>query len=71
MSTKWNIIQDENGNLKTEIGERLEVWRIYCKRLMNIENDWDGDVDYVLVEGPWEMSGKEVWEALQRMNKGK
>ena len=35
-------IQDENGILKTEISERLEVWRGYCKRLMNVENDWDG-----------------------------
>ena len=25
-------IQDENGNLKTEISERLEVWRGYCER---------------------------------------
>ena len=32
-------IQDENGNLKTEIGERLEVWRRYCERLINIGND--------------------------------
>ena len=24
-------IQDENVNLKTEIGERLEVWRRYCE----------------------------------------
>ena len=35
-------IQDENGNLKTEIGERLEVWRRYCERLMNIESYLDG-----------------------------
>ena len=54
-------IQDENGNLKTEIGERLEVWRGYCERLMNIENDWNGEVDYVPVKGPWEnVSEKEV-----------
>ena len=29
-------IQDENGNLKTEIGERLEVWRGYCYELLSI-----------------------------------
>ena len=45
-------IQDESGRLKTEIGERMEVWRRYCERLMNIENEWDGEVDYVPVEGP-------------------
>ena len=32
-------IQDENGNLKMEIGERWEVWREYCERLMKLEND--------------------------------
>ena len=54
-------IQDENGNLKTEISERLEVWRGYCERLMNVENDWDGEVDYVPVESLWEkVSEKEV-----------
>ena len=65
-------IQDENGNLKTEIGERLEVWREYRKRLINVENDWEGEEDYVPVEGPWEkVSEKEVLEALKRMKKGK
>ena len=54
----------------TEIGERLEVWRRYCERLMNVEKD--GEVDYVPVEGPWEkVTEKEVWEALKRMKKGK
>ena len=37
-----------------EIAERLEVWRGYCERLMNAENDCDGEVDYVPLEGPWE-----------------
>ena len=46
-------IQDENGNFKTEINERLEVWRGYCERMMNVENDWDREVDYAPVEGPW------------------
>ena len=65
-------IKDENENLKTEISERLEVWRGYCERLMNVENDWDGEVDSVPVEGPWEkVSEKEVWEALKKIKKGK
>ena len=39
---------------------------------MNVENDWDLEVDYVPVEGLWEkVSEKEVWEALKRMKKGK
>ena len=39
---------------------------------MNKDNDWDGEVDYVPVEGLWEkVMEKEVWEALKRMKKGK
>ena len=53
-----------SGNLKMEIDERLEMWRGYHKRLMNVENDWNGEVDYVPVKGPWEkVTEKEVWEA--------
>ena len=63
-------IQDENGNLKTENGKRFEVWRRYCERLMNVENYWDGEVNYVPVEDPWEVTEKEVWEVLKRMKKG-
>ena len=62
-------IQDENGNLKEETGDRLEVWRRYCESLMNVENEWimDEEVDYVPVEGPWEkVMEREVWEALNR-----
>ena len=48
------------------------MWTKYCKRLMNIDNERDRGVDYVLVEGPWEkVTEKEVWEALKRMKKGK
>ena len=65
-------IQDENGNLKTEIGERLAVWRKYYERLMNVENEWDGEMNYVPVEGPLEkVTGKKEWEAFKRMKKGK
>ena len=43
-----------------------------CEKLMNVENDWNGEVDYATVECPWEkVSKKEMWEALKRMKKGK
>ena len=65
-------IRDKNGYLKTEIGERLDGWRRYCERLMNVENDWDGEVDYVHVEGLWEkVMEKEVMKTLKGMKKGK
>ena len=39
---------------------------------MNVENNWDGEVDYVPVEGSWEkVTETEMWKALQRMRKGK
>ena len=52
-------IQDEDGNLKMEIGERLEVWRGYCEWLMNVGNAWDGEVDYVPVEDPCQKGVRE------------
>ena len=39
---------------------------------MNVENDWEGEVDYVPTESLWEkVTEKEMWEALIRMKKGK
>ena len=39
---------------------------------MNVENDWDGEVDYVPVEGPWQKVTEKVEsEALKRIKKGK
>ena len=39
---------------------------------MNVENDLDGEVDYLPVEGPWKkVTEKELWEALKRLKKGK
>ena len=42
----------------------MKDWRCgedIAKRLMNVGNDWDGEVDYVPVEGPWEnVAEKEV-----------
>ena len=38
---------------------------------MNVEHEWDWEVDYVPVEGLWEkVTEKEVLEALKRMKKG-
>ena len=36
---------------------------------MNVENDWDGEMDYDPVEGPSKVSDKEVWETLKRIRK--
>ena len=53
-------------------GESSGLSEVSCEMLMNLENDWDGEVDYVPVESPWEkVTEKEMWEALKRMKKGK
>jgi hypothetical protein len=65
-------ILNEQGTLITEVKERVEVWKSYCEKLMNVENEWDGDVQAECVEGPYEkVTEKEVIDAIRKMKKGK
>ncbi|XP_046844915.1 uncharacterized protein LOC124438761 [Xenia sp. Carnegie-2017] len=61
-----------DGELKVLLEDRLEVWRAYCDRLMNVENEWNGEVEADEVFGPWEIvTVDEVAAALRKMKKGK
>ena len=45
-----------------------ERWREYMKRLLSMENDWDGVLERDKVEGPCELiNEKEVEEAIKVM----
>ena len=38
-----------------EINKRIKKrWKEYMETLMNVENEWDGQVEGVVVEGPGE-----------------
>ena len=48
-----NCFKDENGYIVVKT-EMLKRWRDYMERLLNVEIDWDGIVEYGVVEGPSE-----------------
>ena len=64
-------MKDENGNIVFGEGVR-EVWKRYMEKLMNEENDWDGEVNCDVVQGPMCMfSENEITEALKKCSSGK
>ena len=69
-------MRDSDGKLCFCEKERVDVWKDYMKnermnekdheRIMNVENDWDHNVDGNAVEGPVVCVGRE--EVLQALN---
>ena len=60
-------IQDEDGTARTEIKQRLEVWKRYSAKLMKTENPRNSKEDAT----PAQVSFQEVKEAWKMMKKGK
>ena len=49
-----------------------DIWRKYIEKLLNVEHDWDGDVDCPQVMGPCHLiSEEEVAAAIKRLKIGK
>ena len=46
-----HCIRDERGILCTDVEGKKRMWKTYMERLLNEENDWDGKVDVMKVEG--------------------
>ena len=44
VSDAWNVVSDADG--------MKNIWRKYIEKLLNVENDWDGEVDCPEVMGP-------------------
>ena len=53
--------------------ERIRiVWKAYMKKLMNVVNDWSGDLRWDVIEGPiQEFSDVDVREAVKQAKNGK
>ncbi len=65
-------VRDKSRVLKEQVKERAEVWQEYCKRLMNVENEWDRVVNAEQVFGRQEeVTVQEVREAYKKMEKGR
>ena len=45
-------MKNDVGNVVFDADVMKDKWRKYMKKLLNVENDWDGDVDCPEVMGP-------------------
>ena len=67
-----NCLKGENGKLVTGEENLKKEWKNYMEKLLNEENEWDGNVEANKIEGPLqEISYEEVEKALKKMQCGK
>jgi len=67
---KW--LKNEHGEVLVEAKDVKERWKEYMEKLLNVENEWDGDVVADMVEGPPNrISEEEVREAINESKTGK
>ena len=43
---------NDAGNVVSDADGMKNIWRKYMEKLLNVENDWDGEVDCPEVMGP-------------------
>ena len=46
-------MKNDVGNVVFDADGMKNIWRKYMEKLLNVENDWDGEVDCPEVMGPW------------------
>ena len=60
------------GNVVSDADGMKNIWRKYMEKLLNVENDWDGEVDCPEVMGPrCVISEEEVAAAIKGLTIGK
>lgn len=65
-------VRDKFGKLCVDERERAKVWKDHMEKVMNEENEWDGDVAIDVTHGPIKMvTREEVEEAVKAMKLGK
>ena len=45
-------MKNDAGNVVSDADGMKNIWRKYMEKLLNVENDWDGEVDCPGVMGP-------------------
>ena len=45
-------MKHDAGNVVSDADGMKNIWRKYMEKLLNVENDWDGEVDCPEVMGP-------------------
>ena len=46
------LYENDAGNVVSDADGMKNIWRKYMEKLLNVENDWDGEVDCPEVMGP-------------------
>ena len=65
-------MKNDAGNVVFDANGIKIIWRKYMEKLLNVENDWDGEVDYPEVMGPHCLiSEEEVAAAIKGLKIGK
>ena len=52
MSSGCAVYKNNVGNVVSEADGMRDIWRKYMEKLLNVENDWDGEVHYSDMMGP-------------------
>ena len=45
-------MKNDAGNVLSDADGMKNIWRKYMEKLLNVENEWDGEVDCPEVMGP-------------------
>ena len=65
-------MKNDAGNVVSDADGMKNIWRKYMEKLLNGENDWDGEVDCPGVMGPHRLiSEEEVAAAIKGLKIGK
>ena len=65
-------MKNDVGNVVSDADGMKNIWRKYMEKLLNVENDWDGEVDCPEVMGPHCLiSEEEVTVAIKGLKIGK
>ena len=65
-------MKNDAGNIVSDADGMKNIWRKYMEKLLNVENDWDGEVYFPEVMGPHCLiSEEEVAAAIKRLKIGK
>ena len=65
-------MKNDAGNVVSDADGMKNIWRKYMEKLLNVENDWDGEVDCPDVMGPHCLiSEEEVAAAIKGLKIGK
>ena len=65
-------IRNGDGRLCVDIEDKKNAWKGYMENLLNVENDWDGKIESIAVDGEvQQITCQEVRSAPRKMKTGK